>query len=119
MFQKAAQAAMETSSVVIVGRGGQAMLQDQPDVLHVRIVAPIEMRIKKVQDETMFDREQALDLIKRRDKASTEYLKHVFDADWTDPTLYHLILNTGKLDQESALQLIIEAARMVLPVLAQ
>lgn len=37
--------------IVIVGRGGQAILKDKPDVLHVRIEAPLEARILRVHDQ--------------------------------------------------------------------
>jgi cytidylate kinase len=103
--------------VIIVGRGGQVMLQDQPDVLHVRIVAPTALRIHNIQADYALDDEQALEAIRAQDKASAEYLRHVFDADWADPTLYHLVLNTGKMDADTAVSLIIETARRVWPSL--
>ena len=34
-------------NVVIVGRGGMAALQDKPDVLHVRILAPLALRVRR------------------------------------------------------------------------
>ena len=41
-------AAATTGHVVIVGRGGQVLLADRRDVLHVRIVAPLEQRVAYV-----------------------------------------------------------------------
>ena len=38
--------AYEHGDVVIVGRGGQVILADKADVLHVRVVAPLEKRIQ-------------------------------------------------------------------------
>jgi len=34
----------------MVGRGGMAALQDKPDVLHVRIQAPLELRVKRLKE---------------------------------------------------------------------
>ncbi|RKY04033.1 hypothetical protein DRP77_04950, partial [Candidatus Poribacteria bacterium] len=38
----------ERGNVVIVGRGGQAILRGKPGVIHVRIVAPFEARVRRV-----------------------------------------------------------------------
>src|SRR5579884_1415156 len=46
--QRLIHEAIERGNVVIVGRGGQAMLQERPDVLHVRVVAPLAQRIDYV-----------------------------------------------------------------------
>ena len=35
---------------IIIGRGGQVLLKDIPGVLHVRIVAPRELRIKRIKE---------------------------------------------------------------------
>ncbi len=40
---------------VILGRGGQVALRDMPDVLHVRVVAPLEIRIRRVQEQRRID----------------------------------------------------------------
>lgn len=43
-------AGYKKGNVVIVGRGGMAALQDKPDVLHVRIQAPLELRVKRLKE---------------------------------------------------------------------
>ena len=39
------EAAVAAGHVVIVGRGAQALLANYRDVLHVRVVAPLDLRI--------------------------------------------------------------------------
>jgi cytidylate kinase len=41
-------AAANTGHVVIVGRGGQVLLADRREVLHIRVVAPLELRVAYV-----------------------------------------------------------------------
>ena len=41
--------AYDRGDMVIVGRGGQALLADKPDVLHVRLVAPLADRVNRIQ----------------------------------------------------------------------
>ena len=38
-------AAATSGHVVIVGRGSQVLLADRRDVLHVRVIAPLELRV--------------------------------------------------------------------------
>jgi hypothetical protein len=45
-------AAQKLGDIVIVGRGGQAVLRGSPGVLHVRIEAPLDARIQRVMSQT-------------------------------------------------------------------
>ena len=98
--------AYERGNMVIVGRGGQVLLQDKPDVLHVRVVAPMHKRIQRLQTVEELSTQEALELPSKRDKASVEYMRRFFDVHWDDPQLYHLTINTGKWDIEAAAQII-------------
>ncbi|RPJ55347.1 MAG: cytidylate kinase-like family protein, partial [Dehalococcoidia bacterium] len=49
----------EAGLVVIVGRGSQVILQGQPGVLHVRVIAPFEARIVWLQQEKQLSAEAA------------------------------------------------------------
>ncbi len=115
LVEKAVRMACEQGDMIILGRGGQVMLQDNPDALHVRIEAPLEMRIQRVKVDYSLERRPAQDLIEERDEASAGYIKRLYGAEWDDTGLYHLVINTGKMEMETAVQLICEAARMLLP----
>ncbi len=118
LVQKAIRAACQAGSVIVVGRGGQALLRDCPEALHVRIIAPMEYRIQWVKAHHKLERRPAQDLIAERDEASATYIKHVYDVDWADPDQYHLILNMELLEPEMAAHLIAEAIRIVQPAAA-
>ena len=107
--QNAIQAAYQHGQVVIVGRGGQAVLQEKPDVLHVNIIAPLDFRIKQIQEQSDLNFKAAQDLITERDRTFAEYLQRFYERDWLDPILYHLIINTDKWGVDRAAQLIAEA----------
>lgn len=100
--QASVQAAFRRGNVIIIGRGGQAILRGRKDVLHVRIVAPIEQRIARLVDEQFTSYDSAAQMIKSHDRASQDYLKHYYDVDWDDPLLYHLVINTGLCSVEMA-----------------
>lgn len=101
--------AYQHGNVVIVGRGGQAILREQPGVLHVRIEAPLGARVMRVKEREKITISEATDLIKNKDVAAETYLRTFFDIDWSDPLLYHLTFNTGKWDTDAVAEIIVNA----------
>ncbi|MBN2391005.1 MAG: cytidylate kinase-like family protein [Anaerolineae bacterium] len=101
--------AFQRGNVVIVGRGGQAILREQPGVLHVRITAPLGARVLRVKERENITIGEATDLTKSKDLAAETYLRQFFDIDWNDPLLYHLTCNTGKLDIDGVAEIIVSA----------
>ena len=69
------EGAVASGHVVIVGRGAQAQLAQRRDVLHVRIVAPLELRIAYVVSREGLDREAAQARILRKDQEHARYLE--------------------------------------------
>ena len=52
--------------------------------------------------------EEARQLAIEHDQASAEYLSRLFGIQWDDFTLYHILINTGKLELEVAAQIIVD-----------
>jgi CMP/dCMP kinase len=111
LVRNAVHEAYKQGNVVILGRGGQATLQDVPGVLHVRIEAPLKARLLRVQAREGLGIKESAELAKRQDQITAQYLKHLFGIHWDDPTLYHLVVNTGKWEIEAAAQLIADAVK--------
>jgi cytidylate kinase len=97
--------------IVVVGRGGQAVLRDAAGVLHLRILARLEDRVHEVMQAAGLTREAALTLIRERDRATAEYLHRFSGIDWADPALYHLTVNTSLVGREAAVELLASMAR--------
>jgi cytidylate kinase len=100
------EGAVASGHVVIVGRGAQAHLAHRRDVLHVRIVAPLEARIAYVMSREGLGRARAQARILRKDQERARYLETFYHRSPGDPHLYDLVLNTGILDLESAIDVI-------------
>ena len=116
LVQSIIRAAYKHDKVVIVGRGGQAVLRSDPGVLHVRIEAPLETRVDRVHLREGLTYELAREVVAQRDRAAADYLKRFYNVDWADSLLYHLILNTGRWGIESASYLIVNAVNQLQPV---
>lgn len=102
-------AGYDRGNVVIVGRGGMAALQDKRDVLHVRVLAPKELRIKRVQQSENVTLEEARKRVEARDASDVEWIHRYFDLDAHDPQLFDLVINTAKIAPAEAVDLIVKA----------
>lgn len=109
--------AYQRDNMVIVGRGGQVILKDRPDVLHARIVASMNDRVQRLHDRANMNYGGAKDAALHHDITSADYLKRFYDIDWADPLHYGLVLNTGHLGIDLACTLIVRAVS-TLPVRA-
>jgi cytidylate kinase len=100
------ETAASAGHTVIVGRGGQALLAGRRDVLHVRVVAPLEQRIVYVARREGLDEAGARARIQLKDRDRTRYVQSIHHIHPDDPLSYDLVVNTGVLDLDSAVDLI-------------
>lgn len=116
-YLKFTQAVMESlyqkGNVVLVGRGSQYLLAGKPGSLHVRVAAPLEVRIKRVMERQEVSEKEARERIHKKDKARAAYIRDFYGRDWADPAHYHLVINTGLFTIEQAVGLIGQAAKLV------
>ena len=103
----------QEGNVLIAGRGGQILLKDHAHTLHVQIVAPLAYRVETLMERQGQDKRTVQNRLRASDRARFDYLRRYHNADWLDPTLYHMVLNTGKVPVELAVELIIEAQKSV------
>ena len=94
--------------LVILGRGSQFILKDYPGTLHVFLVAPIEIRLKRVMQDLKLKEEAAKQEIASFDKSSREFIRRYFQAGWEDPVNYDLVINTGHLGYQAAASIVFE-----------
>ncbi len=102
-----------TGDVIIVGRGGQVILQDVSNALHIRVRAPETLRVMRLSERLGLDKKEAEQQIRQSDKERARYMRHYHDADWDDPDLYHMVINTGKISVEHITYIIDATARRI------
>ncbi|MCX8277608.1 MAG: cytidylate kinase-like family protein [Dehalococcoidia bacterium] len=101
-------------NVVILGRGGAAILRDNALVIRVGVVAKMEDRITRVQQQMRLETpEQAESLIEHADLAQHRYFERAFDSSPIDPFLYHFMWNTSDVSLEYAAQVTVDAAKVM------
>jgi len=97
---------------VIMGHGSQILLRDFGCALHVLIHAPETYRVEQMAKKQGLSPDAARKLIQKSDNERKGFFSFAFNLSWEDPSLYDLIINTGKLGSEAAASLIIETARL-------
>jgi cytidylate kinase len=96
-------------NIILVGRAGQVILRNQPDVLHVKVIAPANVRAQRVSCQLGIPIEASHAQIEASDRSRRNYLRRYYQARWDDPELYDLIINTARLSAEAAACMICQA----------
>ena len=98
-------------NVIIVGRAGQAILQDHSNALHLRVVAPMERRVQRIVKAHGISLKAAKAQIEDSDLFRANYLRRYYNIGWDDPSRYHLVINTGHITLETSAEVVCTAVR--------
>jgi hypothetical protein len=101
-------AAARRGSVVLVGRGAQFLLpRDQG--LAVRIIAPMEFRVRKIMGRHGLGGAEAQRFITRVDRGRRQFVEQFFHRDIDDPHLYDLVINVARRGPAATAEQIVNA----------
>ncbi len=90
---------------VIVGRGANFILP--PDIrISVRIIAPFEFRCKHVADEFGLSMDEAGRRITKTESTRRSFIRKYFNASIADATNYDILINTGFISIDEAVNII-------------
>ena len=96
---------------VVLGRAAALVVGDRPDALHVRLDGPEERRLDAVVARTGRPREEMRRELRANDAAREGYVRRSYRVDATSPRIYHLVIDSTALPQETVVDLVVEAAR--------
>lgn len=102
----------EHDNVVLMGRGGQWLLRGIPHVLRVRVMAPFDVRVKRLGKKLagpmgeQTNPRTVTELVRRDDAEKAGRMRYLYEVGITDPALYDLVINTEKLSVAAAVGLI-------------
>jgi cytidylate kinase len=97
--------------VVMLGRNGALILGDIPAALHVQIDAPVEARIARAAQEEGLDLAQAARRQRNEDWVRAEMSERFYHWNPMSIDRYDLVVNTGMLDLDTAVDVIVAAYR--------
>jgi len=98
----------EEGNAIIVGRGGQYILEDFDDAYHLLFIADEKDRIRLIETSYNFSNTEAANVVKRMGRRRANLYSFFSRKDYDDLTLYHMVLNMSKLSMEAAEELIFD-----------
>lgn len=94
---------------VILGRGANFVLQNEPGVYHFRIVADEEVCISRIANRLGISHEAAAKMVTQTKIDRKKFLKETFrGANVDNPLSYHMIFNSGRINIDDITRLIRE-----------
>jgi cytidylate kinase len=90
---------------IIVGRAGHIIAHDIKNALHLRLVAPLEYRIKTIMDNNQLNREEAIEFIEKVEKERLAFRKSMGKVKYEED-MFDMFLNRASFDDEKTMDLI-------------
>lgn len=97
----------QKGSFVYHGHAGHLLLKGIPQVLKVRVIAPLYRRAQKLAETQKISFEEAKKTIEKMDEGRIKWTRFLYNVDWRDPSLYDLVLNLDAITMEMACEMIV------------
>lgn len=96
---------------VIVGRGSQHFLENNPETLRVFLYAPRDEKVRRImtRGKTEQEAQRCVDTV---DHERMEFIQRYFKVEWPTRWLYHLMINTS-IGEEAVIQTILDFKKML------
>lgn len=91
---------------IIVGRAGHIVARDIENALHIRLVAPLEYRIKTIMENNRLNREEAIVFIKKIENERIAFRKAISESKLNEEILFDLTLNRASFSNEEIVDMI-------------
>jgi cytidylate kinase len=100
----------QLGGVVVVGRGSNFILGHERG-FHIRVVAPLDVRVRNLAEREGLAERDALREIEKSDRERTEWIRKACGRSIDDPLGYDLVINHVSISMESATRLVAAAAQ--------
>ena len=100
----------EKGPAVVIGRCADYILRDM-ETLDVFITAPLEFRIRRVMEREKLQRDEAENLIRRKDRTRATYYNYFTFGSWGAADNYDLCIDSSILGIEGTAEAIIDFGR--------
>jgi len=101
----------EAGNLVTAGRSGPFFLRDVSHAVRVRIMAPFDIRVKRIMEQDKVDARKASMKVKEYDRELAGRIDYLFGLDWTKPEHYDLVINTAGGNWKFYVDLLVAAAQ--------
>lgn len=97
---------VRTGKVVYHGNAGHLLLPGGTPVLRLRIIAPLEFRVKMAMERENLNRDEAVAYIQKVDRDREKWTQYLYGVDWHSPALYDVVINLEYLGIDQACEML-------------
>jgi len=111
LFEQTTETVLRLASVgncILIGRGANIITRNLKHLFHVRLVGPIEQRVRNCEKYYQLTHPEAVLFVAENDAGRRRYIRQHFQQNIDDPLHYHLTINTGKVSFEESAELIVQ-----------
>jgi len=109
--EEALRRAADHSGAVVLGRAGVFVLRHRLDTLHVRLDGREAARLRQAMSHEGLDEATATVQLRETDRARSAYVSHFYPGErWTDPSNYHLVIDSTAISLDVCVDVIVAAA---------
>ncbi|OGW72729.1 MAG: hypothetical protein A2Y02_03110 [Omnitrophica bacterium GWA2_52_12] len=111
MFEIIRQLAL-LGKVILVGHGGASLTRDLPGGIHLRLVASLPNRVRRMGKLLGISEARAREEVLEQDKGRAKLVKTFFNRDIHDPLLYDIVWNTDRVSVEEIARLVLQLVKV-------
>ena len=111
LVQAALTEEVRTGRAIYHGLLGHLLLKGGVGVLRLRVIAPMEFRIRMAQERLQLGRAEVIVHIDKIDQDRRKWTQYLYGVDWEDPSLYDLVINLEHISIDQACRLVTGMAR--------
>jgi len=111
LIQAALAKEVRNGQAIYHGLLGHLLLKGGIGVLRVRVIAPMEFRIRMAQERLQLGRSEVLAHIEKMDQDRRKWTRYLYGVDWEDPSLYDLVINLEHISATQACRLVAGMAK--------
>ncbi len=89
------------------GLAGHLLLKGVPGLIRLRVIAPMEFRIRCAAEQLHLGRAEATAHITQMDRDRRQWAQFLYGVDWRDPSQYDLVVNLERLSLDQSCELVV------------
>jgi CMP/dCMP kinase len=100
-------------NIIVIGRGANLALLNYRNVFNLRVVADMDVRVRRIMERERLGEVDARRKITDADYAREAYYRYLYNVMPDDPAIYDIILNTSRMTMEEAAAMVTAAFEAV------
>ena len=99
--------AAEGESLVVIGRCGEQVLENNPNCISIFICGDPQFKLNRVMNKLGLNAEQAIEEIRNVDRSRKNYHNYYCDTKWGDARGYDLTVKSNVLGRERTAEMLV------------